>query len=497
MTAMASRSVSVIVRGSASSIEADRDEQRLAEFLRSTGFAFELVHAVADERGEGLRQAVCDAHGSVMVIAEGGAGLTPRTLGDLIATVESKAADIVFVNERPRGSMSCAILRRLLAPLLPGSRVIARGFSGPAASLAVAESQLGGEGLDLEVAFLASKYGLRVESMEAPGGAPSAGTALFRDLAAAIRIRLNDRKNLYRPSRRCPVCFSSEVKNVAQLRDNIVRGCSRCKCRFLARTSDREPSQLRVQRAPRAALAAAPAPGERESKTARARTSVRRLQALRRQVPPRGRILEVGVRDGSFGVAAAREYEYVGIDASGANARMARRLGLEAYCSTITTFVNTGPAFDAVALFHVLESVGDPHDALARLRELLKPGGVLVLTSFDTEGLLYLATERKRMAQNFRSRLILYSRSALIELLEHSGFELLAIGPDWEYRDRRFLRHRIGRESIASRIAQSLLGLLPDPMLVSSGSIRIVARRRAGPPFNVRPIRAAEPTHAR
>jgi hypothetical protein len=34
-------------------------------------------------------------------------------------------------------------------------------------------------------------------------------------------------------------------------------------------------------------------------------------------------------------------------------------------------------------------------------------------------------------------------------------------------------------------------------MLVSSGSIRILARRRAGPPLGMRPIRSVEPTHAR
>ena len=72
--------------------------------------------------------------------------------------------------------------------------------------------------------------------------------------------------------------------------------------------------------------------------------------------------------------------------------------------------------------------MADPHDALARMKDLLKPGGVLLLSTFDTEGLVYLITERRWMTQNFRTHLILYSRSALIELLEHSGFEIVSIG---------------------------------------------------------------------
>jgi hypothetical protein len=42
-----------------------------------------------------------------------------------------------------------------------------------------------------------------------------------------------------------------------------------------------------------------------------------------------------------------------------------------------------------------------------------------------------------------------------------------------------------------------LLTMMPDPAIVSTGSIRIVARRRSGPPLNVRAIRSVEPTHAR
>src|SRR5207237_50373 len=118
--------------------------------------------------------------------------------------------------------------------------------------------------------------------------------------------------------------------------------------------------------------------------------------------------------------------------------------------------------------------------------------------TFDTEGLLYLMTERKRMAHNFRKQVILYSRSALIELLERSGFEIVAVGPDFEYRDHKFLRHWIAsRWPALAPLVRVALKLLPDPLLVSSGSMRILARRRAGPPVGMRPIRSVEPTHAR
>jgi SAM-dependent methyltransferase len=204
------------------------------------------------------------------------------------------------------------------------------------------------------------------------------------------------------------------------------------------------------------------------------------------------------VRDGSFGAVASSEYEYVGIDPAAPAARHARARGLEVYCAALPSFVNTGPSFDAITLFHVFENMADPHDALTRIKELLKPGGLLFLSTFDTEGLLYLFGERKQMAHNFRTHLILYSRSALIELLEHSGFEIIDIGPDFEYRDRKFLRHWLStHHPVMWRLIRPSLGLLPDPLLISTGSMRIVARRRSGPALNVRTIRSVEPTHAR
>ena len=122
----------------------------------------------------------------------------------------------------------------------------------------------------------------------------------------------------------------------------------------------------------------------------------------------------------------------------------------------------------------------------------------MFLSTFDTEGLIYLFSERKRMAQNFRTHLILYSRSALIELLERSGFVIDDIGPDFEYRDHKFLRHWIAtHHPVVAPLARMLLKMLPDPLIVSTGSIRIVAKRRSGPPLNVRTIRSVEPTHAR
>ncbi|MBK5258344.1 MAG: methyltransferase domain-containing protein [Thermoanaerobaculia bacterium] len=464
-------------------------------FLETTGLEFEIVALDATlEYGAALRRGVSDARGRVIVVVDPELPYPVSAIGDVVAMIESGATDVVFGTGGTRRS---SLVRWLLVPTLPDPGLRFAGFSSTAGKRVVSETKLDGVECALEIGFLVNKYGFRIETLTVDVPAHDATLNFFAQVAAAVRIRLTNRNMGYRAARRCPVCFSQEVWTCGQVTGNVIRSCRRCKCRYLHQFSDEDDTHP-VRRVMRPAATQGDSTEDAHSDSARSKTSVRRVAILRRQLTARARLLEVGVRDGSFASAASRDYEYVGIDPVQTLARQARGRGFEVYCATLANFVNTGPAFDGIALFHVFENMPDPHDALARMKDLLKPGGLLLLTTFDTEGLLYLLTERKRMAQNFRTHLILYSRSALIELLENSGFEIDAIVPDFEYRDRKFLRHVVSsRWPAVAPIARMLLEILPEPLLVGTGSIRILAKRRAGPPANVRAIRSVEPTHAR
>jgi SAM-dependent methyltransferase len=488
---MGSTSVSVVVPRGGAAVDAAR--ATVERFLETTGFTHEILTPEGEDFGSALRRGVSEAKGSVIVVIDPALPYPVSAIGDSVAMIESGATEVVFASTHAE-HRAPALLRAILVPLLPDAAIQLAAFSS-SAKIAVTESRLNDGGCELEIAYLANKYGFRVEYLVVATEKKSHRS--FGGLRAAFAIRMANRRNAYRAARRCPVCFSSEVWSCAQIPGNVVRACRRCKCRYLNQFTD-EGGAMPVRRVLRAHAATPPPAYEAHSPGARERTSLRRLSWVQRHLASHGRILEIGVRDGSFGASAANEYEYVGLDPAPAAARHARARDLEVYCATLSSFVNTGPAFDAITLFHVFENMADPHDALGRIKDLLKPGGVLFLSTFDTEGLIYLFSERKRMAQNFRTHLILYSRSALIELLERSGFEILDIGPDFEYRDHKFLRHWLSsHHHILGPIARALLTILPDPLIVSTGSIRIVAKRRAGSPLNVRAIRSVEPTHAR
>jgi SAM-dependent methyltransferase len=477
--------------------EVDPVPGAIEAYLETIGFTFEVLLPRADDFASALRRGVSDAKGEVVVVVDSGPSYPPRAIGDAVALIESGATDVVFASAAGGALRSPALASWLLGCAIPDASIRLMAFTSAAAKIVVGESRLTGTACELEIGYLANKYGFRVEPLvveptrlRSPGSEASAAIS-------AIRIRLANRRNAYRAARRCPVCYSAEVWSRAQVAGNVVRACRRCKCRFLNQFTDDDPSRL-TRRVIRSHAPPATPSYEQHAAPAREKTARRRYRWMHRQLPARGRVLEIGVRDGSFGVLASADYQYVGVDPASAAARHARSRGLEVYCAALPSFVNTGPSFDAVTLFHVFENLADPHDALSRIKDLLKPGGLLLLSAFDTEGLVYLMTERKRMAENFRTHIILYSRSALIELLEHSGFEIIDIGPDFEYRDHRFLRHRLaGHHPVLWPFVRALLRVLPDPLLISTGSIRIVARRRSGPPVNPRAIRSAEPTHAR
>lgn len=521
--------------------------QSVSDYFRSTGLRYEVLvvddgstdhtrevvleHARSDtsvqvlqlpqNRGKGaaVRRGVQEARGEVICFIDADLPYRLQNLGDAIALVQSGVTDIAIGARDLRESESdqsypwlrkfmgrgfSLIVRALLVPAIPDTQCGMKAFSAEAAKLLFSESKLNGFGFDFEVLFLANKYGFRFERIPVVMSHRHASkvnllTDSLRMLADLFRVRWLDRRMAYRAPRRCPVCFSASVWTRTQISNHVVRECHRCKCRYLAQFPD-EDSLRALYNGDYFESGHSLDHGYDNAQSDRAlkKTNDRRMTMIRKLVPAQARVLEVGAGSGRFGKAMEGEFEYVGIDLSDAAARRARAEGVNVYCASLFDFVNTGSGFDAVTLFHVFEHLSDPHDALARIKDLLKPGGALVLITPDTESWLCGVSGDRWVSYKFPEHLILYSRSALIELLEHSGFEIISAQSDHEYCEHEFLLTRLRRLSrLAASVARIPLAILPAPLPVSSGSIRIVAKRRAGSLLNMRAIRTVEATHAR
>jgi SAM-dependent methyltransferase len=96
---------------------------------------------------------------------------------------------------------------------------------------------------------------------------------------------------------------------------------------------------------------------------------------------PGPRLLDVGAGRGRF-VAAARAagFDAAGIEPSSRGVRAGReRYGVELRCVEIASAAVAPGSLDAVTLWHVLEHLDDPADALRTVAEWLAPDGVILI----------------------------------------------------------------------------------------------------------------------
>lgn len=173
----------------------------------------------------------------------------------------------------------------------------------------------------------------------------------------------------------CKLCGSPELRLYYTQGDRHQFRFYRCRrCRLVMRdmgTRGRQASQekyLVTRVDPRAP-------------TRRNRAHRQTYSFIRRQVPQKGRMLDLGCGDGTLlWLARADGWEVHGVELFAEQTRLVREtLGIEVETSDITAYEGVSEAWDCVVLTHVLEHLSDPVGALRKIRRLLKPGGSAVL----------------------------------------------------------------------------------------------------------------------
>lgn len=140
----------------------------------------------------------------------------------------------------------------------------------------------------------------------------------------------------------------------------------------------------------------APAETGRESpETAIFREALEHLEARRRGsgLPAAGRVLDVGAGSGAFlELARSRGWQADGVELSPElAARAAARSGARVACGDFPAVELPEARYDAVTLWDVLEHTTDPGAFLVRARQLLAPGGVLLVFTIDAGSLFNVA----------------------------------------------------------------------------------------------------------
>jgi 2-polyprenyl-6-hydroxyphenyl methylase/3-demethylubiquinone-9 3-methyltransferase len=160
------------------------------------------------------------------------------------------------------------------------------------------------------------------------------------------------------------------------------------------------------------------------------------LNALMKWQPrPPCRVLDAGCGNGyTAGVLLRKGFEVVGVDASEAGIALARAAHPEGRFECLSLYEDVRDrlgSFDAIVSTEVIEHLYDPRRFVARMKEALYPGG-LVIVSTPYHGYLKNLVmaivgkwDRHLTAMWDGGHIKFWSRSTLCALLEENGFEIL------------------------------------------------------------------------
>jgi SAM-dependent methyltransferase len=152
----------------------------------------------------------------------------------------------------------------------------------------------------------------------------------------------------------------------------------------------------------------------------------RRAGVVEQLAGRKGRVLDVGCGRGFLLDAFRRRgWDVQGAELDDRSARHAREvLGLDVHVGPAEAWPWPDGHFDAVVLWHVLEHLGDPREALARAGRLLRPGGVLAI------GVPNFGSPEARLARggwfhlDVPRHVVHFSRAWLSGALDGAGFDV-------------------------------------------------------------------------
>jgi SAM-dependent methyltransferase len=138
-----------------------------------------------------------------------------------------------------------------------------------------------------------------------------------------------------------------------------------------------------------------------------------------------GRLLDVGCSIGLFlHLAEERGWRGVGLELGGRALRYAREeFGLDVRDVALADAGFEPESHDAVGLLSVLEHTTRPHELLAEIGRVLRPGGALYVITPNVESLACRVLHERAATFDGRNHLVYFSPRTLTDLLRRSGFE--------------------------------------------------------------------------
>lgn len=171
-----------------------------------------------------------------------------------------------------------------------------------------------------------------------------------------------------------------------------------------------------------------------------------RLRFLQKFCDRGCRVLDVGCGRGIF-LELARDagFEPFGVELGAADAEAARRrVGIDVVATDFEEIDASDHGFDVITLFHVIEHFRSPSRAMAKVRSLLKPGGLVIVETprIDT---IWFRLLGRRWREFMFGHLFFFSRDTLADLLSRHGFSIIESRTPGKVATLRFVLNRAER----------------------------------------------------
>ncbi|HRQ38300.1 MAG TPA: class I SAM-dependent methyltransferase [Chloroflexota bacterium] len=160
------------------------------------------------------------------------------------------------------------------------------------------------------------------------------------------------------------------------------------------------------------------------------RPTWQRYLRVMRQYAPSGKLLDVGCGAGTFLLEAQQAgYDVCGQEVSPYFAEYGRAAHhLHIYEGELDSLNLASNSFDITTAFDVIEHHPDPQQLLQQMYDLLKPGGIIVLSTHDI-GNFYARRYGDRWRYlNPVGHLVYFTRQTLQTMLHQVGFQVLQVG---------------------------------------------------------------------
>lgn len=201
--------------------------------------------------------------------------------------------------------------------------------------------------------------------------------------------------------------------------------------------------------------------------------------------PPPGRLLDVGTYTGLFVASALRSgWDAYGLEPSAWAVRRAEeRVAGRVRPGFLRDRQFAPQSFDIVTLWDVLEHLADPRAELRLIRDLLRPRGLLFLSTMASDAFIARLLG-PRWPWYLEMHRFYFTAETLEAILQQAGFRLRAVEPYPHYTSLRYiawkLEARLGGVARSLGHLASLLGLADRTLKVDLKDFFLVVAEPAG-----------------